>query len=281
MKKIKKSLDRNALTMKIATHLALGVLVLSVGALCLSPLDSEVNADGTSEMYRSAGEKGAGVSLMFNVYWGTESVYRILDILKEHDAKATFFIGGSWADDNVDCLREIYAKGHEIGNHSENHKQMSTLSKEQCKAEIKQVHNRVKELTGLDMTVFRPPFGDYNDTVIEAANELGYHVIQWDVDSLDWKDYGCDSILHTVTCHKHLGNGSIILMHNGAKYTKDALEQMIIELKSQGYEFVTVSELIYKENYQMDHEGRQYVEGLNCPPQAEVSPTPRGILREY
>ena len=158
---------------------------------------------------------------------------------------------------------------------------MSTLSKEQCKDEIQKVHNKVKELTGLDMTVFRPPFGDYDDTVIEAANELGYHVIQWDCDSLDWKDYGVDSIIHTVTNHKHLGNGSIILMHNGAKYTKDALEQVITELKNQGYEFVTVSELIYKENYQMDHEGRQYVEGLSCPPQAEVTKAPSGILKEY
>ena len=123
--------------------------------------------------------------------------------------------------------------------------------------------------------------GDYDDTVIQVANELGYHVIQWDVDSLDWKDYGADSIIHTVTCHKHLGNGSIILMHNGAKYTKDALEEMIINLKEQGYEFVKVSDLIYKENYKMDHEGRQYVEGLFCPPQANVTPTPIGELKEY
>jgi len=100
-------------------------------------------------------------------------------------------------------------------------------------------------------------------------------------DSLDWKDYGCDSIIHTVTNHKHLGNGSIILMHNGAKYTKDALEKMIICLKEQGYEFVKVSELIYTENYKMDHEGRQYVEGLTCPPQANVTPAPTGELREY
>ena len=178
-------------------------------------------------------------------------------------------------------MKTILEKGHEVGNHSENHKQMSKLSKEQCKEEIQIVHDKVKNLTGLEMTVFRPPFGDYNDTVIAAAGELGYHVIQWDVDSLDWKDYGCDSIVHTVTNHKHLGNGSIILMHNGAKYTKDALEKMIVCLKEQGYEFVKVSELIYKENYKMDHEGRQYVEGLTCPPQAEVTPTPGGVLREY
>ena len=158
---------------------------------------------------------------------------------------------------------------------------MSKLSKTQCKEEIQIVHDKVKELTGLEMTVFRPPFGDYNDTVIQAANELGYHVIQWDVDSLDWKDYGCDSIILTVTNHKHLGNGSIILMHNGAKYTKDALEKMIVCLKEQGYEFVRVSELIYTENYQMDHEGRQYVDGLTNPSSQHAAPTPSGILKEY
>ena len=213
--------------------------------------------------------------------WGNEDTATLLDILDRQDIKATFFFTGGWISNFPEDVKTILEKVHEVGNHSENHKQMSTLTKEQCKDEIQKVHDKVKELTGLDMTVVRPPFGDYDDTVIEAANELGYHVIQWDVDSLDWKDYGCDSIIHTVTCHKHLSNGSIILMHNGAKYTKDALEQMIIELKNQGYEFVKVSELIYKENYQMDHEGRQYVEGLNCPPQAEVSPTPTGKLTIY
>lgn len=221
------------------------------------------------------------IALTFDGAWGNEDTATLLDILERQEVSATFFFTGGWISKYPDDVKTILAKGHEVGNHSENHKQMSKLSKEQCKEELQIVHDKVKTLTGLDMTVFRPPFGDYNDTVIQAANELGYHVIQWDVDSLDWKDYGCDSIIHTVTSHKHLGNGSIILMHNGAKYTKDALEQMIIELKNQGYEFVKVSELIYKENYRMDHEGRQYVEGLTCPPQANVTPTPAGELREY
>lgn len=221
------------------------------------------------------------IALTFDGAWGNEDTSTLLSILERQDVTATFFFTGGWISKYPEDVKTILSKGHEVGNHSENHKQMSKLSKEQCKEELQIVHDKVKELTGLDMTVFRPPFGDYNDTVIQAANELGYHVIQWDVDSLDWKDYGCDSIIHTVTNHKHLGNGSIILMHNGAKYTKDALEQMIINLKEQGYEFVKVSELIYKENYKMDHEGRQYVEGLTCPPQAEATPTPGGVLKEY
>lgn len=221
------------------------------------------------------------IALTFDGAWGNEDTATLLDILERQNVTATFFFTGGWISKYPEDVKTILSKGHEVGNHSENHKQMSKLSKEQCKEEIKIVHDKVKELTGLEMTVFRPPFGDYDDTVIQAANELGYHVIQWDVDSLDWKDYGCESIIHTVTNHKHLGNGSIILMHNGAKYTKDALEKMIICLKEQGYDFVKVSELIYTENYRMDHEGRQYVEGLTCPPQANVTPTPAGTLREY
>jgi peptidoglycan/xylan/chitin deacetylase (PgdA/CDA1 family) len=107
------------------------------------------------------------------------------------------------------------------------------------------------------MFLFRPPYGDYDDAVVKTAAKCGYYTIQWDVDSLDWKDYGVDSIIKTVTQHKHLGNGSIILCHNGAKYTADALSTMITTLKAQGYEFVPLSELIYKNDYYMDHEGRQ------------------------
>lgn len=203
------------------------------------------------------------IALTFDGAWGNEDTATLLDILARQNVHATFFFTGGWIENFPEDVKTILAQGHEVGNHSENHKQMSQLSKSQCKEELQLAHDKVKELTGIDMTLFRPPFGDYNDTVIEAANELGYHVIQWDVDSLDWKDYGVDSIIHTVTTHKHLGNGSIILMHNGAKYTKDALEAMIINLKEQGYEFVKVSELIYKENYQMDHEGRQYITETN------------------
>ena len=100
------------------------------------------------------------------------------------------------------------------------------------------VHERVKELTGYEMFLFRPPYGDYDNDVITTTEDCGYYPIQWDVDSLDWKDYGVDSIVKTVCGHKHLGNGSIILCHNGAKYTKDALEKMIIKLKEQGYEVI-------------------------------------------
>lgn len=108
------------------------------------------------------------------------------------------------------------------------------------------------------MTLFRPPYGDYNNTLIESANVLGYHVVQWSVDSLDWKDYGADSIVDTILNHKALGDGAIILMHNGAKYTKDALERVITGLQDKGYEIVPISQLIYTGKYHMDNTGRQF-----------------------
>ena len=119
------------------------------------------------------------------------------------------------------------------------------------------VHEKVRELTGYEMFLFRPPYGDYDNAVVKVAKANGYYTIQWDVDSLDWKDYGVDSIIKTVIEHKHLGNGSIILCHNGAKYTVQALDEMITTLKKEGYTFVPVSELIYKDDYHMNHEGRQ------------------------
>lgn len=149
------------------------------------------------------------------------------------------------------------AAGHDLGNHSENHKNMSQLSDEECKEEIMKVHTRVQELTGYEMFLFRPPYGDYDNHVITNAAKSGYYSIQWDVDSLDWKDYGTDAIIRTVTQNEHLGNGSIILCHNGARYTAEALDTLITELKNQGYEFVPVSQLIYREKYHMNVEGRQ------------------------
>lgn len=197
------------------------------------------------------------VALSFDAAWGNEDTRQILDILKKHDIHVTFFMTGGWVEKYPDDVKAIYEAGHDLGNHSENHKNMSQLSDEEKTKELMTVHNKVKELTGVEMNLFRPPYGDYDDAVILNAGENGYYTIQWDVDSLDWKDYGVDSIVDTVVNHKNLGNGSIILCHNGAKYTKDALDTMITRLKEKGYEIIPVSELIYKEDYHMDVTGRQ------------------------
>ena len=164
---------------------------------------------------------------------------------------------GGWVESYPDDVKAIAKAGHDLGNHSENHKHMTELSDEQCKEEIMKVHNKVKELTGKNMILFRPPYGDYDNKVIDVAREIGYYPIQWDVDSLDWKDYGVDSIINTVVNNSHLGNGSIILCHNGAKYTAQALPKVISGLKQKGYKIVPISRIIYKNTYNINPEGRQ------------------------
>jgi polysaccharide deacetylase family sporulation protein PdaB len=197
------------------------------------------------------------VALSFDAAWGNEDTQAILDILKKHNIKVTFFMTGGWVESYPDDVKAIAAAGHDLGNHSENHKHMSELGEEDIKTEIVKVHDKVKALTGVDMELFRPPYGDYNNTLITTVKGLNYYPIQWSVDSLDWKDYGADDIVKKVCENKNLGNGAIILMHNGAKYTKDALENVIVGLENEGYEIVPISKLIIHEKYHMDHTGKQ------------------------
>ena len=234
--------------------------MLGIAALfCIAPqtISTSSNVSGRNLPIYCVETTEPKVALSFDAAWGNEDTEEILAILKKHDVHVTFFMTGGWVKNYPEDVKTILAAGHDLGNHSENHKNMSQLSSAECREEIMTVHERVKELTGYEMFLFRPPYGDYDNDVITTVENCKYYPIQWDVDSLDWKDYGCDSIIKTVCEHKHLGNGSIILCHNGATYTADALDAMISGLKEQGYKIVPVSELIFREKYHMNAEGRQ------------------------
>lgn len=197
------------------------------------------------------------VALSFDAAWGAEDFPKIMDILDKHNVKVTFFMTGGWVADNPDCVKELVKRGHDLGNHSEHHYDMTTISQSEKEAELQSVHDRVKELTGYEMFLFRPPYGAYDNAVIKTAYQMDYYPIQWSVDSLDWKDYGVDSIIDTVCNHKALAPGAIILCHNGAKYTAEALDTMLTQLEEKGYTIVPISELIMRENYHMDVAGKQ------------------------
>ena len=197
------------------------------------------------------------VALSFDAAWGNEDTRILMDILAKYNVKVTFFMTGGWVNKFPEDVKYIAEQGHDLGNHSLSHKEMSKLSESEICKELQTVHDKVKELTGVEMDLFRPPYGDYDDEVITTAQSMGYFTIQWDVDSLDWKDYGADSIVKTVCNHKNLKNGSIILMHNGAKYTPEALESVIKGLLELGYEIVPISELIIRDSYHLDHTGMQ------------------------
>lgn len=197
------------------------------------------------------------VALTFNCAWNIDDLDKILSILEKNNIKSTFFMTGDWVEKYPQAVKKLIAAGHELANHGENHKNMSQLTQQECIYEIEAVHNRVYEITGSEMTLFRPPSGDYNENVVKAVREAGYYCIQWDVDSLDWKNYGTEDMIDRVTNHKNLKNGSIILLHNGTKYTADALQGIIDGLQNKGYGFSMVSQLIYKDDYIVDNNGRQ------------------------
>jgi len=215
------------------------------------------NVNGHELPIYSVETEAKEVALTFDAAWGNEDIYEVLGILKQYDIQATFFMTGDWVEKYPDEVKAIYVAGHDLANHSENHKNMTQLSIEEQKKEIMDVHKKVKKLTGVEMDLFRAPYGDYDDQLILNAKDCKYYAIQWDVDSLDWKDYGVDSIIDTVINHKNLKNGSIVLLHNGTKYTVEALEAVITGLADKGYNIVPVSELIYKKNYRLDVNGRQ------------------------
>ena len=251
-KKNKANLFRN-----IFANCVIGFVLIGLFALTYAGGILNVTSSSQEEAIYQGNTESNNICLMINVYWGNEYIAKMLETLEENDVKTTFFMCGYWVEDYPEEVKKIAEAGHDLGNHSSTHPHMSQMSKEQIKNELMTAHEKVKELTGQDMFLFRPPFGEYDNKVIEAAEECGYYTIQWDVDSLDWKEYGVEHEISQVLNHKHLGNGSIILFHNDAKYTPEALDSIIKGLKENGYEIVPLSDLIIKNDYHIDHEGRQ------------------------
>ena len=232
--------DISNLSLKTLSNLVLGVLVLSVGVLCLSPIQKEVATEGEeTKIYRSAGENGVGVSLMFNVYQGANEVYRILDILETHDATASFFIGGCWADDNVECLKAIFEAGHEIGNHGYFHKDHAKLDLVANQKEISDCNRFIELALGFKVTLFAPPSGAYNDQTLAACKALGMKTILWSKDTIDWRDKN-PSIIYTRAT-KNIQCGDFVLMHPTSA-TADALGDILKYYENNSLETVTVSE---------------------------------------
>ena len=234
-----------SLKLKLATNLVLLVLIFSIGALCLSPIQESVTTQSEgSNVYRCAEEDAEGVSLMFNVYWGTDEVYRILCILSEYEATATFFIGGCWADDNVECLKAIYDAGHEIGNHGYFHKDHTQLKMTDNQREINDCNRFIQLSIGVKPALFAPPSGAYNDDTITAATALGLSTILWSKDTIDWRDKNAALIYSRAT--KNVKAGDFILMHP-MKETADALPDILKFYQKNGLKSVSVSQNLRKE----------------------------------
>jgi peptidoglycan/xylan/chitin deacetylase (PgdA/CDA1 family) len=178
---------------------------------------------------------------MFNVYEGGEIVEDILDILKNYDAKATFFIGGCWADDNEDLLIKILEQGHEIGSHGYFHKDHSKLSEEENRQEMTLLHTLVKRVTGYEIKLFAPPSGSFSIATLKIAENLGYKTIMWSKDTIDWRDKSSKIVYNRAT--KNIIGGDLVLMHP-KKHTLEALPNILEYYKEQKLLAVTVSECI-------------------------------------
>lgn len=195
------------------------------------------------------------VAITFDAAWGNTDTNEIIEILERYEAKATFFIIGNWAEKYPDDVKAFYDAGHQIANHSDSHAAFSSLTAEKVKEEITLCNERLAAITGKTPKYVRFPSGDYDNESIRAAEDMGMYVIQWSADSLDYKGLSSEKITERIL--KSAKEGSIILFHNDVANTPAALNTILDSLKRQGYSFVTVDELIYKDNYKIDHTGQQ------------------------
>ena len=193
-------------------------------------------------------------ALSFDAAWGNEQTKTLLDILDEHEVKSTFFLVKQWVDKYPEDVKEIAARGHDVGNHSSTHPHMAELSEEDQQEEIRCCNEAIKELTGREPTLFRPPYGEYDNKLVRCLRSCGMYCVQWNIDSLDWKDPSPAEMVQRIK--NRLCPGSIILMHNGAANTPEALPQIIEMIKGEGYKIVPISELIPDGDYRTDHEGK-------------------------
>lgn len=196
------------------------------------------------------------ISISFDAAWGADDTDTLIEILGKHGVKATFFVVGDWVDTYPEEVKKLHDAGHEVMNHSDSHPYFTQLSTDGIIAEIEQCNDKIETITGVRPTLIRFPYGDYNDSAVNAVRSLGMEPIQWSIDSLDWQDTAtAQSILERVTSKAH--PGGIILCHNDAEYTPDALDAILTTLINEGYTFVPISELIVDGDYTIDHTGMQ------------------------
>lgn len=198
------------------------------------------------------------IAISFDCAWGTEHTDAILSALAEAGVRATFFTVQFWAEEHANYLKKVSDAGHEVGTHSATHSYMSRQSEAEIRAELESSSQAITAVTGKPVTLFRPPYGDYDDLLIDTCRDMGIMPVQWDVDSLDWKDLSAADIAERII--SRVKSGSIILCHNNGLHTAEALPIVIDALHAKGFTFVPIGELIYYENYTIDVTGRQHLQ---------------------
>ncbi|MBR6113864.1 MAG: polysaccharide deacetylase family protein [Oscillospiraceae bacterium] len=241
---------------KLASGAALaGVIALSFAFIYSPRVVGAAAAQRILPVY-SVEREGKYISLTFDAAWGNEDTQQLIDTLNKYGVRATFFVVGDWVERYPESVKALHDAGNEVMNHSNAHPHMSKLGAQQIIAEVSACSDRIEAVTGVRPTLFRCPYGEYDDNVIGTINAMGMTAIQWDVDSLDWKDLSAPEIYRRVTAKA--APGSIVLFHNAGLHTPEALPSIIEYLQSEGYTIVPVSELLLQGSTAIDHTGRQH-----------------------
>lgn len=246
------------------TLLSLSAALLALSALYIGPLQ----ADATDVLavkrvlpVYSVEREDPVISVTFDASWGGDKTLAILDLLDEYDAKATFFLVGIWVDKYPELVKEIAARGHEIGNHSDSHAHFTQISEGQIRQELDACSDKIEALTGVRPTLFRPPYGDYDNKVVNVSRNEGYECVQWSVDSLDWKNRGVSDLVKRAT--SNVQQGDIILFHNDSQYIVEALPQILAYYREQGFSMIPAGEILLEGDTTIDVQGKQHPAAAN------------------
>jgi len=201
------------------------------------------------------------LSISFDAAWGNANTIKLLDLLDQYNIKTTFFLVGIWVEKYPELVQEIAARGHDIGNHSTTHPHMTQCSDAKIREELRITSDRVEALTGTRPNLFRPPYGDYNDKVVTLSRQDGYECVQWNVDSLDWKNLGAQPMI--TQCTRKVAPGDIVLLHNDSKYLLEALPAILDHYVRLGYQVIPISELLLQGETTIDHQGTQHPKDPN------------------
>ena len=242
---------------RAAGALSLGALALALVILLRCTGAYVLFAGGTVRRLPvySVEREDRKISITFDCAWGTEHTDAILEVLAREEVRATFFMVEFWAEKYPEYVQKIDEAGHEIGTHSAAHSHMAGMEETRIREELRTSSAAITAVTGKAVTLFRAPFGEYDDRLVRTAEEEGYAVIQWDVDSLDWKDLSASEIALRVTGRAK--EGSIVLCHNNGLHTAEALPAILDALQNGGYTFVPVGELLLQGESVVDAQGRQ------------------------
>lgn len=232
------------------------ILALIGMALPLSMGAQEVSSVQEEPPIYSVERTDKKISLTFDCAWGVDDVDAIIQALKEHNCRATFFVLGTWAEKYPDAIKKLHDAGHEIANHSYDHTYYTRLSPDEMRADMDKCDAAIKAVLGSATDLFRAPAGDYNSNVVKTVRASGRFYIQWDADSLDYRGLSAAEMEERVM--SKVKSGSILLFHTGTANTASALSPILTRLENEGYGFCPVGELIYRDSYSIDHTGRQF-----------------------